>query len=475
MKKRLFAFALAVVIAFSGTGVFTASAVDTIDAAYEPDIPYIHINGLMTSDIYSDASNPDSPTVWPPQGGDIAKAVFKLLPAIAGLSITHNYDKFADRLIPALNGVLEPSFLDNSGDRTNKSGAFCEYPPKEEIKKDSMLWFDYDWRIDPFETAAELDKFINYVLECSGCDQVVLESHSYGGVVAYTYAAVYGTEKVRGFLFNASAALGETFTGELCKGELVLDAEALTEYLKGAFAHNDGEKFFNGLFRVLYKTGFTGWLCGKINKVVEKTHDRLFAETIYPMFGSWPSIWSMVTEEDFDSSVDYVFNEFYKNDGIDHSGMLEKVNKFDTEIRKNKTEIFNNINETSDLYIVARYGYCSMFCTPSWKIMNDMITDVSKASFGAATALYGETLGEDYLAGKDGKYISPEKNIDASTCMFPEQTWFIADYMHMRSKPDDMFETLLYHKGQATVDTFDKYPRFLKCSGSDWTIVPAVQ
>ncbi len=473
--KKTLSIILAMIIAFSGMFILNASAVDTIDPKYNPDIPYIHVNGLMASDIYSDASDPESPTVWPPQGGDIAKAVFKLLPSVAVLGLTHNYDKFADKLIPALNSVLEPCFLDNSGENSNSTGAYCEYPPKDEIKSNSMLWFDYDWRVDPIETAGKLDKFIDYVLECSGCEQVVLECHSFGGVLTYTYAALYGTEKVRSFLFNAPATFGETFTGDLCKGELVLDAEALTEYLKGAFDHNNSEKFLNGLFRVLYKTGITGWLCGKINTVVSKTHDRLYAETIYPMFGNWPSIWSMVIEEDFDQAVDYVFNDFYANDGIDHSGMLKKVTGFDTLIRKNRVEILNNINETSNLYIVARYGYSSLFCTPSWKIMNDMIVDVSKASFGAATATYRETLSEDYLKEKDPKYISPEKNIDASTCMFPEQTWFISDYMHMKSKPQDMFETLLYYDGQATVDTFEKYPRFLTCTNIDGIIEPADQ
>lgn len=459
--------AVLALIMFAAPALSVTGSADTerIPEKYDADIPYIHVVGLMTSDIYEDPSDPDSDTVWPPKTGNIVSAVGKLIPALIGLGITRNYDRFGDKLIPALNSVLEPAFLDLNGDVPNTSGARCEYPPAEELHSDSKLWFDYDWRADPMETAAKLNDFINYVLDATGCEQVVLECHSFGGVVTYTYAALYGTEKVRSFLFNASAVYGETFTGDLCQGKLVLDADALTEYLKGAFAHGDGEKFLNGLFAVLNKVGITKALCKAVNRVVDKLHDRLYEETILPMFANWPSIWSMVTDEMYEDSVDYIINGFYAKDGKNHSGLIEKVDNFDKKIRKNRTAILNNINDTSNLYVVCRYGYCSMFCTPSWRISNDMIIDTRYASFGATAAPYQETLAEDYLAGKDEKYISPRKNVDASTCLFPEQTWFIYDYMHMRSYPDDMFETLLYSRTRATTDTFEQYPRFLVYTG----------
>lgn len=448
----------------------TGASAEEIPAEYNPDIPYIHVVGLMTSDIYENPDDPDSPTVWPPQTKNIVGGVAKLLPALVMLGITKNYDRFADRLVPALNGVLEPAFLSIDGEKTNTSGARCEYPARDEIKPNSKLWFDYDWRVDPFETAAQLDKFIDYVLDCSGCEQVVLECHSFGGVVTYTYASVYGTSKVRSFLFNASAVYGETFTGDLCQGKLVLDPDALTEYLKGAFAHGDGEKFLNGLFAFLNKVGITDAICGAVNRIVEHSHDTLYEGTILPMFANWPSIWSMVTDEMYEDSVDYIFNGFYKRDGADHSKMLEKVEKFHNTVAVNREEILKNINETSNLYVVCRYGYCSMFCTPSWRISNDMIIDARYASFGATAAPYGESFGADYLSGRDEKYISPKKNIDASTCLFPEQTWFIDDYMHMRSYPNDMFERLLYCRDQATVDTFGQYPRFLRYTDDDTVV-----
>ena len=60
-------------------------------------------------------------------------------------------------------------------------------------------------------------------------------------------------------------------------------------------------------------------------------------------------------------------------------------------------------------------------------------------------------------------YISPDDNINAAACMFPEQTWFIRGLTHSAWSDylDEFTQTLLYHDGQATVETFAEYPRWL--------------
>lgn len=463
MKKRIISTILALSLVFSA---FSCLCLNAFAGEKKTDrtIPYIHVSGYMTSDIYMDESDPESGTVYPPTSGNIVKCVAKLLPAIFLRMITGDYDKFSDRLCDALLTVLGPAMLDNNGDVSNKSGAGFVYPSREEIiklTKEGRIRFDYDWRADPFVSAEKLSDFIDYVIECTGAPKVILESHSFGGVVITTYVELHGTGKLYSVLYNASAACGETFTAELAKGQVKLDAEGLTEYLKGVFAHQNGEKFLNGLFRVLYKTGITGKICNGVNRVFEKCHDKIFRKVIYPVFANWPGIWAMVPDEYFDEAYNAVFNEFYKNDGIDHSKMIKKINRYNTEIRANRDRILDEINSDCNLYIVCRYGYCAMFCTPSWKLSSDLVVDVKYASFGATVAPYGETLSEDYLKKADKKYISPDKMIDASTCKFPQQTWFVSDYMHMWSVVDNLFEKLVYSDEQLTVDSLSECPRFL--------------
>lgn len=469
--KKILCMVTAFVLCVTPLMMPEAGAMDILDEKYNSSVPFIHVKGLMTSDVYLDKANPDGGTAYPPEVGTIMKGVSKLIPGLLMLGITRNYDKFADTFIPALKTALGPWFLNEKGEVADNSGAINEFPPKSEINRNSMLWFDYDWRLDPIVLAAQLNDFIDYVLDASGCTQVNLEGHSFGNVILYTYCGIYGTSKVKGILFNASAANGETVTAELCMGEFKIDADGVTEFLKGVFAHEKGEKALNGLFYVLNKIGFTPALCNILNRIIDKTHDRFFAEFVYPLFGNWPSIWSMIPDEYVDECYNHVFNEVYKDDGVDHSEMMKKIENFNSQVRAHKAEILNNINETANMYVVARYGYCSVFATHSWKNASDLVIDLKYASFGATAADYGTVLSDEQLKGVDEKYISPDKIVNASTCMFPEQTWFIYDYMHMKSKPDDMFETLLCYDGQATVDTFPQYPRFVKYEGNG-VVVP---
>lgn len=62
------------------------------------------------------------------------------------------------------------------------------------------------------------------------------------------------------------------------------------------------------------------------------------------------------------------------------------------------------------------------------------------------------------------KYISPDKTVDASTCLFPDKTWFIRNIPHAELcvELDLMVYTLLTTKDEATVDTYREYPRFMQ-------------
>ncbi len=443
-------------------------------SAYNIDCPYIFIHGFMGSVIYTNPDDPDSPEAWPPSSDNIKSAVGEMLPLLGRLIINHNWEKFSDSLIPIVNDLLSPIYLDENGEVNNNSGVRWSYPSKDSISKSSKLKFVYDWRVSPLETAAQLNDFINYVLECSGSDKVNIECHSYGGVVANTYAKLYGTDKVKGWVFNSTAVYGEDYTGDLMTGQLVFDADALTEYMKGAFDYNENEEALNFLFSTLKTTGVTKVLCDLVNYMLLHIGEKAFSKTLLPMFGSFLSIWAMVPDEQIDEAYDYVFNKMYKDDPTDYSKLQAKINEYNTEIRQYKTDTLKQINNDCNMYVISRYGYSAMFMTPSWQNASDNIIDVKHSSFGATVSQYNKPLSDDYLKTADSKYISPDKHIDASTCLFPDQTWYIRHLTHARM-PESISEftlTLLYYNGQATVNTFNQYPQYLYYDEITEQIIP---
>lgn len=470
-SKKVLAVLIAALIAL--TPLLTAFAQET-EKGYEQDCPYVYVHGFMGSTVYVDASNPDSEAAWPPSTDKILTAVKGCLPALGRLVIDHNYEKFADAAMPLAYECLSDIMLDPSGNIGNKSGIIWEYPESGTINAQSKVSFRYDWRLDPIEIATQLSEFIDYVLEESGCDQVVLEGHSFGGVVLMTYSKLFGNSKVRSYIFNTTAVYGETYNGELMTGNMILDPDGLMAFLDATFDYNEKEKLIDGIFKLLDSVGLVNAVCKLGNRILDKLLMRASADVVVPMFGGWLSIWSMIPDDKIDAAEDFVFNTVYKNDPTDRSGLIEKIDNYNEKIRADKTETLKKINEESNMYVISRYGYASMFISDSWRLASDTVIDVKNNSFGATAADFQTVLPDDYIASKDPKYISPDKTIDASTCLFPEQTWFVRHLTHAVNVDDldEMYMYLAYHDGQATVDTFEQYPRFLCYNEDEDTIEP---
>ena len=99
----------------------------------------------------------------------------------------------------------------------------------------------------------------------------------------------------------------------------------------------------------------------------------------------------------------------------------------------------------------------------------DGLVFIEVSSFGATCADYGKTFADDYKQAKypETNLISPDRQIDASTCLFPFNTWFIKGLDHAQQNED-------YHKvlaaiayGDLDVGTDEEYPQYLMVSPED--------
>lgn len=427
------------------------------------DYPIIYVHGFMSSTIVADKDDPNSEVYFPIDTQQIVSGVMLAVPALGKLAIKKDWDAFGEAVSPVLEKIFDGLYNNPDGSVVGSSGNYFEYPSEQEVKNSKIVNFCYDWRCDPVDIASQLNDFVKYVKKTSGKDKVYLSCHSLGGVIVLSYLSLYGNEDVSGVAFDATAIYGESYTGDLLTGKIDIESEALLYSIENALRGSDVEEMVNSLLEVFEAAGLFKLVADLGNELVVRLRGYIY-EALAPLFASWLTIWAMIPDEMVDDAIDFVFGEIYDKNDKEASELLSKIENYNTLIRSHKTQTLKELDKTANVVVISRYGFSSIPVTPSWNSLSDTVVDTKNNSFGATTASYGESFSEEYLKDKDMKYISPDKTVDASTCLFPDKTWFIRNIPHAELcvELDLMVYTLLTTKDEATVDTYREYPRFMQ-------------
>ena len=115
--------------------------------------------------------------------------------------------------------------------------------------------------------------------------------------------------------------------------------------------------------------------------------------------------------------------------------------------------------------IVCGYGISVIPVTTETESQCDFLIDTKYASLGATTAPFDGTLEDG-----DPAYTSPDNMVDASTCAFPDITWFVKYQDHNNfCEPYQQFVLwLVRFDGQPTITSNEAYPQYLICVGDEY-------
>ena len=118
-----------------------------------------------------------------------------------------------------------------------------------------------------------------------------------------------------------------------------------------------------------------------------------------------------------------------------------------------------------EVCVVANYGRQVIPVYDRSSQNGDGTLETQLVSGGAKVAPIGETLGEDYVCSNP-KYLSPSREVDASTCLFPEYTWFLKDAPHVSgtygTDYSDFIFWLVDYDGQPDIYSNPQYPQFMQ-------------
>lgn len=380
-----------------------------------------------------------------------------LMPFLIDGMLNDNWEPYYKNLQKEISELFENSLLDKDGNAQYGTGLRQERKNKmENVRHNDQFWrtsdgtkyyvhdrywFYYDWRLDPIESAAELKSYIDDILASTGCEEVGIVASCLGTNVVTAYLAVYpehAKNSIRGIAFDGSVVSGAEMLSEAISGKFNIDAAAINRTLKdcGAIGMFDIDGFINTTLEMLDRTGVLDAVIGKTKdwiyyKLVEGVTSALALSTFY----TWPNYWACVSPQDYDTAMQYVFGPEGSEKRTEYAGLIAKLDNYNRVVRQRIPEILTMTVENGVHFgVISKYGFQTLPICETNYLVSDQFASVGRSSFGATTGTIYEDLPADYIAEKTaagfGKYISPDGQIDASTCLFPDSTWFIKGSSH---------------------------------------------
>ena len=459
--KKITSLALAMIMVFSIVLPVVATA---------EEYPTIYVTGAQTNNLY----NADGELIYPLDidiGGVTKEEIVSCVGKFLTGCISGNYKDWANELHAIIAPIFEEVKLDVNGEASN--GSHPEFHSStiavSDKKSNYGMWdyrFWYDWRLSPIETAEELKNYIDRVTEATGKAKVQLAGRCYGANVIQAYVTLYkdhALEHVSDISYFASSVMGIDFMSALFSGEIVLNDQAISNFVDYYLENNEviedpiTEILVVTLVELFNQAKVLGIGTDLLAKFLDEIKGDIIPLLLMEVVGSWPSYWSMVTPELYTKSVDFIF----KNNKDEYAKFIEKTDKYYYEVELNAEETILELEDKGiNFYIFSKYGFPEFPLYEGSTIQSDSYTSVPRQSFGATSADYGKVLDQKYIDTlADKTYLSPDLKIDASTALLPERSWFVKNLHH------NYFEVLHVISLEAmrydlTVDN-DKYPQYL--------------
>ena len=342
--------------------------------------------------------------------------------------------------------------------RSDKSFFYSMLPVEpiaEVCGEENLFLYTFPLFGDPMESAKGIDGFIDAVLEKTGAQKVNLATVSLGGTMLAAYAETGKNLSKVHKLVNMVSLLNGT--------------DIMADFIDRSF--NVSDEFFRKEYFPIVMESLTGdsTLGNLINILLHIMPRKLFEGIVSAAYGTLhdtviinnPQFWAMVPAERYEALADkWIKNDVLraKTDAFQQARVNLKRNL--SEMSKNGTEIFSVCGYNLS-YTDGDYSFFGVVKS-SESANSDGIIPVCSTSLGATAVKAKTQFSKEYLDSHNSKYISPDKCVDASTCLFPERTWFFSGQHHEVGRNDAVIRlTALILNGAITdVSSTPLFPQF---------------
>ena len=327
--------------------------------------------------------------------------------------------------------------------------------------------FLFDYRLDPFKSARELDEYIEYLCGATGHSKIALTGMSQGTSIVTTYLATYGYDRLETLILISGSYMGVSVIGELLTNRWALSVPGIINLLATMGASPLFKAFMNLLGVV-----FAPFETGPSSNLAFVFGGRIYNRFIMKLIGQMPAIWTFLPVSYFEQARKLLdADPKWENLRVIADAYYEQV-LLTTE---------QNLRDAKDagvkVGIIAHYGKAPIPLIKKNDYQTDILIDTEYGSCGATVATIGKVL--DPVGVKDLKYFSPDHIIDAGTCNLPDQTWFIKYVGHDFVPSHDLRMWFIHHDvekdGYPTVFSNAEYPQYLRLTEDKEHTVPLVE
>ena len=484
MKKILCLF-LAFVFAFCMLPVAAAGeSGGSGSAEADTSLPFLLIRGMDFTGLTYLRGTVDERNVF--GGVNAGKLISTVLKGVGGSLIHRDPNVFADTAIAYAREIMGLMACDENGKSKydvsveQYTSALSNYPDLlkeidetgtrelgilkravEEYGAQNVYYYNYDWRLDPFEHADKIAELIDTALRETGKSKIRLACASMGGILTVAYLTKYGASKLERVLFLSSTFYGTYVTSDLFRGEVKFRGEGIYQFLQAMVAHDKPvvSLLFKGLramglFRLVEK--IADWL---VPQIKERAYDSFMRDT----FGTMPSLWALVLPEYYDACIQYMFAGKEET----YAGIINLSKQYQEMVKNRDSMLKSMMANGLKVAVVASYDLPVVPAYEHADTQGDTVLESSRMLGGAVVSPLGETLPDSY-APADPVRLSPDRMVDLSPVLLPESTWAIRGAPHVASDYgtdySDFVFWLLAVDRQPTVTMNPRYPQFMQSS-----------
>ncbi len=335
-------------------------------------------------------------------------------------------------------------------------------PLVDVIGEDHVYFFTFNLVGDPMDSADELDDYIEMVKEQTGHDKVTLLPVSLGGTILTAYLDKYGHEKVDSIVSAVACLNGTDIVADMMAREWNLSDEYLYhEYIASIMKESNDYGtlgyVINIALHLFPSEGIDALLTGAISGIL----DTLMTKC--------PQIWAMIPSYRYDALAARYLS--------DKPVLKERTDRFQ-QARLNLEDNIEaavadgvEVNLISGSNLDFGEGEYSFFgIVASAKEHNtDGIINLTSTTLGATGLAGDETFAEDYTQAytnpdyPEYSYISPDRKIDVSTSVLPDNTWIFLDQHHEVGNNDvvlNLAKAIILGEVTDVHDDPETYPQF---------------